>query len=62
MIHYQCPYHQHSPLWTMAMTQGNYKVAGIVAWSEVHKFLSEKWNAGSFGSGLLLYLYTKDGE
>ena len=61
MIHYQAP-GGHSHLWAMAMTRANYEVAGAVAWSEVHKILSGKWNAGSFGAGLLLYLYTKDGE
>lgn len=52
----------HSPLWLIAMTDGNYVVARIVAWYETHRILSEKWLAGSFGAGLLLYLYTKDGE
>jgi len=61
MIHYR-PNQKRSVLWSMAMTQGNYEVAAVVAWSEVHMMLSKKWGAGSFGSGLLLYLYTKDGE
>ncbi|KKN81559.1 hypothetical protein LCGC14_0318180 [marine sediment metagenome] len=49
------------PIWGLATTQDNY-VVRIIAWSETKRILSEKWGAGSFGAGLLLYLYTKDGE
>ncbi len=62
MIHYQAPGGARSHLWSISMTEGRYALAAVIAWTEVHKILSKKWDAGSFVAGLLLYLYTKDGE
>ncbi len=62
MLHYKCPAGKRRALWSISMTEGRYALAAVVAWTEVHKILSDRWDAGSFGAGLLLYLYTKDGE
>lgn len=62
MLHYKCPAGKRRALWSISMTEGNYGVARAVAWAEVRRMLEQEWNAGSFGAGLLLYMYTEDGE